>query len=344
MPKNIAILVPAYNSSATLTGTLRSFLALSDDLDRHIDFLMLSDDGSKDNTIALAEREWTHRTVPLVIKRADQNQGEYKNVNSSFGAMPPHIEWVLLMHSDNEATENFIKVLVRECGRVDSKVATICGSYSYVQNGKVTGYGDQRGPDFIEDVRGDAKALRGSIYMGCWWHNSAAAIRVSAWKDVGGHPQDAPLLSPLEILGLRWPPTSATARRLLRIKGDWDTMLRFLSSGYTIRYVGTQLMRYIEFQDSVSSGSFAWHGDLLETLQILRRHQAVLSVTDVTRLHLRVLGTLLWRLAGAVGRGHWRRAWFAVAALPTLAASLVASLIMLMRHTGGQLQRIPFKF
>src|SRR5207248_3833953 len=111
-----------------------------------------------------------------------------------------------------------------------------------------------------------------------------------------------------------------------------------------IRYVGTPIMRYIEFKGSVSSGSFAWHGDLLETLQILRQHQAVLTMTDIIRLHLRVLRTLLWRLAGAVARGHWRRAWFAVAALPTLAASLVASLVMFMRDSGGQLQRIPFKF
>lgn len=340
MTKNIAILVPSYNSTSTLEATLRSILALGGDLDEHIDHLLLCDDGSKDETVALAERTWTHSRVPLVIKRASVNQGEYGNVNSGIAAMPPHIAWVLLMHSDNEAMPAWIKVLARECGRVDARVATICGSYEYVTGGKVTNFGDQRGPDFIEDVRGDAATVKSSLFRGCWWHNGACAIRVLAWKDIGGHPQDTPLLRPLEILGLRQPLIPPTLR--LRIKGDWDTMLRMLSSGYTIRYVGTPLIRYIEFHASVSSGSFAWHGDLLETLQVIRRHQSVLGFADIVRLHWSNLSTLTWRFCGAVVRGHWRRAWFVLPALPFVATSFIASSAILWRGTGGKLNRIPF--
>jgi len=338
--KNIAILVPAYNSTSTLAATLRSILTLSDDLDRHIDFLMLCDDGSKDDTVGLAERTWTHPRVPIIVKRAENNQGEYRNVNGGIAAMPPHIEWVLLMHSDNEALPAWIKVLARECGRVHEKVATICGSYEYVVKGRITERGDQRGPDFIEDVRGEFAAVRRTLLDGCWWHNGACAIRVSAWKDVGGHPQDTPFEGPLEILGLRRPSLPPVKR--LRIKGDWDTLLRILSSGYTIRYVGTPVIRYIEFHASVSSGSFAWHGDLLETLQVMRRHQAVLSFGDIIRLHWRVLCTMAWRLGGAIVRGHWRRAWFVVQTIPVMLTSLLASLAALLRGQGGQLSRIPF--
>src|ERR1700733_5394416 len=178
--KTVAILVPAYNSTPTLAATLRSILTLDEDLDRNIDFLMLCDDDSKDDTVGLAERTWTHPRVPLVVRRAEKNQGEYRNVNGGIAAMPPHIEWVLLMHSDNEALPAWIKVLVRECGRVDDKVATICGSYEYAVNGKTVDRGDQRGPDFIEDVPGGAATVRRTLFDGCWWHNGACAIRISA--------------------------------------------------------------------------------------------------------------------------------------------------------------------
>jgi glycosyltransferase involved in cell wall biosynthesis len=340
--KNVAILVPAYNSTLTLEATLRSILALSVDLDRYIDFIMLCDDGSKDDTIVLAERTWTNRQVPLIVRSVDNNKGEYHNVNGGIAAMPSHIEWVLLMHADNEALPAWIRLLVRECGRVDDKVATICGSYEYVVNGKIAERGDQRGPDFIEDVPGEAATVRSTLFDGCWWHNGASAIRVSAWKDVGGHPQDTPLLGPLEIVGLRQPASSSTRR--LRVKGDWDTSLRMLSSGYTIRYVGTPVIRYIECHNGVSSGSFAWHGDLLETLQVMRRHQAVLGFNDIVRLHWRVLRTMTRRFGGAIIRGHWRRAWFAVQAIPVMLTSLFASLITLLRGEGGRLSRIPFGY
>jgi glycosyltransferase involved in cell wall biosynthesis len=338
--KKIAILVPAYNSTATLEKTLRSILALDDDLDRHIDFLMLSDDGSKDDTIALAQRTWTHRTVPLVTKRAKRNQGEYHNVNSAMAAMPRHIEWVLLMHSDNEAMASWIRVLANECGRVDSSVGTVCGSYERVSAGVVTDAGDQRGPGYVEDVKGNAASVKRTIFDGCWWHNGASALRVSAWKDIGGHPQDTPLLSAAEILGLR---KSGPNQRKIRVAGDWDTLLRFLSSGYTIRYVGTPIIRYIEFNASVSSGTFAWHGDQIERLQVTRRHQSVMGVGDILWIHWIVTKVLMRRLAGAVLRGHWRRAWYAIQAVPVLIASLFASIVR-NRRGEGTLPKITFGY
>jgi glycosyltransferase involved in cell wall biosynthesis len=340
MTKNIAILIPSYNSTSTLEATLRSILSLGEDLDEHIDHLLLCDDGSRDDTVALAERSWTHPRVRLVVKRSQVNRGEYGNVNSGIAAMPSHIAWVLLMHSDNEALTAWIKVLARECGRVDDRVATICGSWEYLSDGKITDSGDSRGPDYIEDVPGDTASIRRTLFEGCWWHNGACAIRVSAWKDIGGHPQDTPLLRPLEILGLRQPPVPPTLR--LRVKGDWDTMLRMLSSGYTIRYVGTPLIRYIEFHSSVSRGSFAWHGDLLESLQVIRRHQSVLKFGEIAQLHWFNLSTLICRFSGAVVRGHWRRAWFAVSALPIIATSFIASTATLSTGTSGKLNRIPF--
>jgi len=338
--KSIAILVPSYNSTGTLEGTLRSILTLSEELDRHIDFVMLSDDGSKDETVILAERVWNHPRVQLRVRRVERNGGEYRNVNGAFDAMPQHIEWVLIMHADNHALPGWIDLLARECGKAGDRTASICGSWEYVVDGVMVESGDARGSDFVENIPGKDQAVVHTIFNGCWWHNGASAIRVAAWKGVGGHPQETPLLGFWEVLGLRSP--SRTPVRKLRIKGDWDTLLRMLSSGWEVRYVGTPLIRYIELSSSVSAGSFAWHGDLLECLQVMRRHQAVLSRCEIVKYHLYIFSTLLRRLAGAVLRGQWKRAWFAIEAMPTMAASLLLSLLNYQRKVGGRLKSISF--
>ncbi len=338
--KNIAILVPSYNSASTLASTLKSILDQGQELDRLVDFIMLSDDGSKDGTVALAESTWSHPRVPLRLKRAEVNQGEYRNVNGAFGSMPSHIEWVLVMHADNEALPGWLEVLARECALAAPDVASICGSWHYVVDGKLVDSGDKRGADFVEIIPGNDASVRGSVFAGCWWHNSTAAIRVTAWKEVGGHPQETPLLGPLEMLGLRGAPSPP--KRKLRIKGDWDVLLRMLSSGKSIRYVGTPVIRYIEQSASVSSGSFAWHGDLLETLQVMRRHQSVLSAKEIILFHGRNTMTLVRRFGGAVLRGQWRRAGFAAQAVPYFISSLMSSMLAHARRDGGRLTAIPF--
>lgn len=336
--KNIAILVPCYNSVRTLGSTLRSILAQSEALSQHIALLMLSDDGSKDDTIALAESIWNHPTVPMIVKKAAVNQGEYRNVNGAIAALPPGIEWVLIMHSDNDALKDWIPVLARECGRVGPEIASICGSWQFVVDGKIVEGGQTDGR--IEDVKGDDESIRGTIFRGCWWHNGASAIRVSAWKQIGGHPQETPLETPLQMLGLTASPVPG--QRKLRIKGDWDALLRFLESGYTIRYVAAPLIAYKEEAISVSGGSFAWHGDLLETLQVMRRHQAVMSGMDILRFHWQHGSTLARRFAKCVITRDWKRLGFCIEAIPTFVASLFVSLINHERMEGGRLASVPY--
>ncbi len=340
MTKNIAILVPTYNSASTLESTLKAILAQKDELDRHVDFLLLSDDGSKDDTIALARATWNHPRVPMIIKTVEKNQGEYKNVNAAFASMPTHIEWLAIMHADNEALPGWIDVFARETKRVSNLVASVCASYHYVCDGVVTSFGDTRGADFVEDIPGTDAAIRSTLYRGCWWHNGCSINRVSAWKAVGGHPQDTAIESVLQLLGFNG--TWAETPKKIRIKGDWDTSLRILSSSYTIRYVGAPLMRYMEVSSSVSSGSFAWHGDLIETLQVIRRHQSVLSLLDIIRLHGKSMLTVARRLMVSIVRRDWRRAWFAVTSLPVMSMSLFAAMSTRVFQRGGRLQKIPF--
>lgn len=338
--KSLAVLVPSFNSTATIESTLRAILDRAEELQRHVDFVMLSDDGSRDDTVALAERVWGDGPVPLVVRRAERNVGEYRNVNGAFAAMPGHIEWVLIMHADNEPLPGWVDLLARECARADDKVASICGSWHVVMDGRVKHLGDPRGPDHVERIAAGTESVRSTLLRGCWWHNSTAAVRVAAWRAVGGHPQQTPLEGTLQVLGVR--PVPEPPPRMLRIKGDWDTLLRFLESGWDVLYVAHPLIRYIEVTTSVSAGSFAWHGDLIETLQVARRHDGALRLRDVWWLHGDTLRNLSRRFGGALLRRDFVRAGHAVRALPVVFASL---LVMSARRMSGRtraLERIPF--
>jgi hypothetical protein len=93
---------------------------------------------------------------------------------------------------------------------------------------------------------------------------------------------------------------------------------------------------------SVSTGSFGWHGDLIETLQVIRRHQAALKWTDLVRLHFQGGITLLKRFLKSLVTLQWKRAGYAVLAAPYWPASMLASTVTCLRGTGGRTPRIPF--
>jgi glycosyltransferase involved in cell wall biosynthesis len=301
---------------------------------------MISDDGSKDDSVALAERVWDLAEVPLRIRRVNPNGGEYRNVNGAFAEMPEHIEWVLIMHADNEPLPGWVSLFAAECARATPALGSVCASWQYVVDGHVLCAGDQSGIERAVTVSANPASIRGTLFQGCWWHNSCAAIRVKAWRSIGGHPQETPLLDFFELLGLKkivWPRT-----RKIRIKGDWDTFLRLLSSGFDVRYLPVPLMRYIELSSSVSAGSFAWHGDLIETLQIVRRHQAAMSRIDLVRIHLRVMLQLGKRIGGGLLRGQFGRAWKGMQALPVMFLSLPVTLLRSFDAKAGRMQRIEY--
>lgn len=340
MARNIAVLIPSFNSSSTIESTLLAVRDRTDELRSHVDFVMLSDDCSADDTVGTAERVWGQGPVPLVVRRSRRNVGEYGNVNAAIAAMPDHIEWVLIMHADNEPLPGWIDLLARECARADAMVASICGSWHVVRDGRVRHLGDPRGPDHVERIAANPESIRASLLRGCWWHNSTAAVRVAAWRAVGGHPQHTPLEGAAQILGLR--PQPELPRRLLRIKGDWDTLLRFLESGWDVLYIAHPLIRYHDVATGVSATSIAWHGDLIETLQVARRHDRALRLADVLTLHGSVLWNLARRFAGALLGRDFARAGHAVRALPVVFASL---LVMVARRATGRtraLTHIPF--
>lgn len=293
----IVILVPTYNSASTVRATIDSIQRQGAALER-VQAVYIADDGSTDATLDIIREAW-HTSLPLRILVAPRNRGEYTNVNEAVSQFPPDVEWFLNLHSDNVAKENWLQVLTDNCLQVPANFASVCGSYDdWFLDGTIRPGEDlpQAAP---RNFAGTTEAVRNTLINGCWWHNSASAIRVSAFKAVGGLPTGQ-----------------------LRLKGDWDLLLRWLLAGWGIRYVPRTLMLYRENEVGVSSLSFARHGDIPEILKVVRWYRPALSRADFLRLHLAALETVARRSARSIITRNPQR----LAALAPITAGVFRSL------------------
>jgi glycosyltransferase involved in cell wall biosynthesis len=280
-PSKVVLLIPAYNSERTIADTLESVQRQGEAL-RGLGEVVLADDKSTDRTREIARATWK-TDVPLRVLEAARNRGEAGNVNEAVQQLPPGVEWFLILHADDRAKDNWLATMLEHVHAVPANTATICSSYDdWLSDGTIVpGENDlRRGP---EDIAGTREAVRNTLIRGCWWHISACAMRVSAFRSVGGLPRALPL------------------------KGDWDLLLRFLSAGWGVRYVPRTLMLYRASPAGVSSVVFARHGDIPEILQVIRWHRAALSMLDVVRLHIARLGTIAWRVVSSLARLNFRR-------------------------------------
>ena len=86
----------------------------------------------------------------------------------------------------------------------------------------------------------------------------------------------------------------------LRLKGDWDFLLRLLGAGWDIEYIPTALMHYRMNPTGSSSISFRQHRDIYETLTVVQRHQLVANPWQITTVHAANIWMLMRRLGKAV--------------------------------------------
>src|SRR5262249_37522033 len=150
------------------------------------------------------------------------------------------------MHADNVAKDGWLETLLNQVEKASARVATIGSSWDYWRCDGTIFRGEDNPTRTSEEIRGTPDAVCGTLKKGCWWHISSCAIRVAAYKQVGGLPKG------------------------LRLKGDWDFMLRLLSAGWSIEYIPRTLMLYRESPGGSSSLTFRLHKDIKETLQVIR--------------------------------------------------------------------------
>jgi glycosyltransferase involved in cell wall biosynthesis/SAM-dependent methyltransferase len=275
------IIVPSYNCEHYVEETLRSLLAQGDALKR-CDSVILTDDCSQDRTIEVAKAVWTG-PIPLVVFAAEKNRGEYKNMNECIARLPGHIEWYLVMHADNLAKARWLESLLDRAEIADDRVGTICTSWDDLAENGTIKRGEYRQPPTVERIVGNDASVLGTIQRGCWWHISSCVTRVATYREIGGLP-----------LGLR-------------LKGDWDFLLRLLKAGWDVEYIPTALMRYRMNPSGSSSISFRRHRDIYETLTVMQRHHTVASASQISAYHANMMPVLFRRLVRAVVAGTVER-------------------------------------
>ena len=270
----IVILVPSYRCETTIVETLESIQDQGESLSR-IRTVIVADDGSGDRTAEVARSAWKS-PVPLQILERHFNCGEYASVNNAVEQFQPEIEWFLIMHADNIAKPGWLQAFLNRIPQATEDVALIGSSHdSLSENGRVQP-GECEPPDRVVTVLGTKAAVADTLRMGCWWHISSCAIRVAAFRKVGGLP------------------------KIMQLKGDWDFMLRVLADGWTIEHLPRSLMLYRDNPAGSSSITFRRHMDIWETMTVVGRFHQVLSGNSLARIHARHLWYLLRRMLRAI--------------------------------------------
>jgi glycosyltransferase involved in cell wall biosynthesis len=300
--RSVAILVPTYNSRATIADTLRSLLEQS-----RMDLLSavyLADDASSDDTIDIAIRTWTNSDIPLRVLRADRNGGERRNVNRAMKEIADATEWVLILHSDDIAKPHWLDQIYLAIEEANEAVASICSSYDvFFLDGSIDP-GEEKPGRSVEYILGTPEAIRSTLLRGCWWHISGCAIRTAAFFQIGSFVEDLPQM------------------------GDWEWLLRCLRSRRAVLYIPRTLILYRQHYFSVSSASFRVHRDVRESFRIIRDHAGFLSVLDILTLYRQRFVTLAQRAGISLVRRQFNRAGTAfalMAAAPWIALQTVAA-------------------
>jgi glycosyltransferase involved in cell wall biosynthesis len=266
---NAVVVIPAYNASATIGETLAA-LQSNPDLAR-LKAVIVLDDASRDATIDVARSAW-HSPVPLKIWSNADNAGERYSINSGLAQLPLDIDWVFILHADDVVKPNWISLYLRAMIDCPDHIASICSSYDtwYPESGRIN-----PGEEFPERpsvlVCGTREAVVGTLNRGCWWHISGCAIRMTAFRQIGGFSSDMPQT------------------------GDWEWLLRCLAKGFSVLYLPRSTMLYRQHIRSVSSNSFRRAQDLRETLRILAAYRDRAYLTPIE--YRRKLRALLYQLS-----------------------------------------------
>lgn len=283
--KPVVIIVPTYNSAATIVETLQS-IQDQDDLST-VRYVLLCDDGSTDDTVERARRAWTG-SVPLRLRLAERNRGERGNLNDAMTSLEGDIEWALILHSDDLAKPHWTRRTIEEFKGDRDNVASVCSSYDVFQPGGVVESGEDDPHRAPELIRSSRLAVRSTLLRGCWWHISGSAIHIASFRASGGFREDLPQL------------------------GDWEWVLRCLRLGYGLVYIPRTLIRYRQHSTSVSSLSFRVHRDVTEALGIIQEYAAALSRADLAKIHARRLTYLARRAVRSLVARDGKRALLAV--------------------------------
>ena len=264
----VGILVPCHNDAGTIAATLESIQ--QQDALGELTGLYLADDGSADDTIAVARNAW--QTLPkLTILANHQNRGQWPNVNRAFYELSKELDWLLILHADDRGKPHWVRLTMERIKNCTPRVASVCSSWDgWLPDGSILP-GEDNPNRPVEVIQGDRAAVRHTLMAGCWWHISGCAIRLEAFQNVGDF---MPALD----------------------QGDWEWLLRSFERGWGAEYIPRTLILYRQHNASVSSICFRTNRDIGDSLHIAARFKDALSLGEWLRFHARLLIFSLKRL------------------------------------------------
>lgn len=259
--------------------------------------------------MALANQVWMGNT-PFRIMHSEKNQGERGNVNNAIVNLPAEIDWILLLHSDDIAKPNWLPMMFERMQSCGDNVASICSSWdNFHPDGRID-YGEDNPWREIEIIKGTEDSVKDTIERGCWWHISGCAIRRRAFEAIGGFKANMPQM------------------------GDWEWLLRCLSSGWDIEYIPRTLILYRQSDNNVSSNSFRTNRDIKESLEVVRDYALSLSLEAIARFHLKRIWYITKRAGSSVLKLDGRRLASCIQATFLIRGNLLQCLLRGRRTRG----------
>ncbi|MBD2385325.1 glycosyltransferase family 2 protein [Cylindrospermum sp. FACHB-282] len=295
----IAILVPSFNNENTVNYTLESIQSQGAWLNK-ISSVYLADDCSSDRTVSLAKTLWMN-SIPLNIFPRDKNLGQWENVNQAIDAIKDHVDWFIILHSDDIAKANWLEMMVSRIETCSENIGSICSSWENLMPDGSIVPGEDNPSIPIGVIEGNDASVKGTLLKGCWWHISGCAIRVKAFEDCGVF---NPKFSQL---------------------GDWEWLLRCLHNGWSVEYIPRTLILYRQSNTSVSSQSFQTHRDIREFMEILPNYINYLKSTELLDIYMKQMKFISRRLIKSLITLNTERFYLACQVLFMLLTSLKKS-------------------
>jgi glycosyltransferase involved in cell wall biosynthesis len=288
----VAILIPAYNAARTVADTLESIQCQTPSGLKALERVVLADDGSKDNTIAVAMATWRQESLSFEVWPNECNMGERATCNGAFRRlMSEGVTWCLVLHADDVAKPHWVESLHAQMSDANPRLTSLCCSWDdWLEDGSIIP-GEDNPQREIDVVKGTNEAACGTLRRGCWWHFSGCAMHLPRFFEVGVFDEKMPQL------------------------GDLEWVVRCLLAGHDISYLPRTLIKYRMVATSVSSVSFRTNRDMKESAYIYAMHgrderlAAVMPAYLKTRTKYcarKVLGHLLRRnIHGAISAAGW---------------------------------------
>ena len=255
----VSLLIPSYNSAATIRETLESVQANQEAL-RNLLGVWIADDGSTDSTVDVARAAW-RSDCSLEIISDGRNHGQWRNVNQSFDRLGEFSDWILILHSDDLVMRGWLGSMLKTIDSASPTLGAIGSYYDYLLsdgNTRLPGTHLASEPTLF---RGDPQTVRYTLRRGCWWHISSSGIRVAAYRDVGPF------------------------REEFDYSADWEWLTRCLQGGWDVQYLSEALHVRRLSPEGVAGGALAHDRDVEQALLLIAKYPHSLSKNELRTFH-----------------------------------------------------------